>query len=300
MWGGQVTPIMFLFTVGAWYCYHKGYRIAAGALLAIIVWTKFYPGLLIVYFLWKRDWRVVISAVVSTVLVIVFQMGLVGFDGFVSFFREVLPPLLAEGQPWLNHSNNSVLGFAQKLFSPAPNIEMLVESPLLVSLTRYSLTLLLLFSVFFLSRQPMKKTALVQFDLEYSLALVVAMLLGSTLGVHGMLSAMLPMAVLGYGISRTALAESASAAFASAASKSQQRVTVLGVALAYLLINLHIFIIVGIVAPGTDNTAPALLLSLPFFGMMLLWALLVYTLVRLSPFTKSSPSIAVSSSLTHG
>lgn len=256
LWAGQVTTIMLLFMVGAWYSYRKGNRIAAGALLAIIVWTKFYPGLLLVYFLWKRDWRVVASAAVTTVLVILFQMTLVGFEGFIRFFTDILPPLVAVGQPLLNGSNNSVLGFAQRLFAPAPGVIMLVESPLMVSLTRYGLTGLLLFSVFSLSAKRLTNTR--QFDMEYSLTLLVAMLLGSTLGVQGMLVAILPMVVI-----------------LQSAPLSMRRTVRWGVALAYLLINIHLFIVLGFLS--AVNPLPALVLSMPFFGMMLLWGMTVWT-----------------------
>lgn len=269
-WLGQVTPIMLLLTVGAWYSYRRGYPIVTGILLAVVVWTKFYPGLLILYFLWKREWRVVASAAIATVLVILFQMALVGFDGFISFFTEVLPPLLSEGQPALNHSNSSLLGFVQRLFAPAPQVILVTESPLLLSITRYGFTLLLLGSLLYLTAGR----SMVRFDLEFSLTLLVAMLLGSTLGYHSLLSALLAMVVLvqSAGKSPTAI-----------------RRTALYTLLAYLLLNIHLFIMLGYLQPPSDNVLPALALSMPFFGMLLLWGMLMIAHQKRSLSTSVHP-----------
>lgn len=261
---GQVNPVMMVFIVGAWYTYRNGHKILPGVLLAIIVWTKFYPGLLIVYFLWKREWRVVISAGVATVLVLLFQMTLVGFDGMVQFFTEILPPLIAQGQPHLNHSNNSVTGFSQRLFSISRQVINIIDSPLLLALTRYSLMGLLLGSVAYLTAKPsvkMTRTPVARFDLEYALTLLVALLLGSTLGVHGMLNSLFAIAmVLNY------------------TSHSRLRQILLALLVAVSLIDIHLVIIIGYLMPPSENTMPALALSMPFFGMLILWAATIMTL----------------------
>jgi hypothetical protein len=280
-WLGQVTPIMLFFTVGAWYAYRKGYPVLTGLLLAIVVWTKFYPGLLILYFVWKREWRVVGSAIIGTGLVILFQMTLVGVDGFIAFFRDVLPPLLAEGQIAVNHSNNSVLGFAQRLFTPSPQVIYVADSPLLTAITRYGLTAALLSSLLVLSvRTPLKATSQTVFDVEYSLTLLVAMLLGSTLGYHSLIAAILPMVVVYQAAGKAVV---------------NKRRAILYTMVAYLLMNIHLFIMLGALKPPSDNMLPALALSLPFFGMMLLWALLVRAHMQVSPIRHHADENLVSS-----
>jgi hypothetical protein len=248
---GQVTILLLFLAVAGWKAYREEKSILAGVFIVLGAWVKFYPALLLVYFVWKRDWRVLVGAVLASVVVSLFQIVVSGWDIFIGYFREILPLLAAEGQVGVIHSNNSVLGFAQRLFSSAPSVVPLIESPLLLSLTRYSLTLLLLAALFYLTRTPMRKTSKTIFDVEYGLTLLTALLLGSTLGIHGMLSALLPLCLF------------------------RVRLHKLIAAFSILFINLHLLIVIGYLRPGSGNTMPALLLSFPFFGMMILWALLV-------------------------
>jgi hypothetical protein len=180
----------------------------------------------------------------------------------------VLPVLAAEGQPALNHSNNAVLGFAQKLFSESPQIIPLVISPALVMLTRWGLTFALVGITLYLISRPARiaQTSSEKFDLEYAAVLLVALLSGSTLGIHGMLSVLLVYVILfrsRYGLSLSA-----------------RRWFKLLAATSALFINLHLFIILGYLQPPSANTLPALALSLPFFGMILLWGMTAYLLFK--------------------
>jgi hypothetical protein len=267
-WMGQITIVLLAATAGAWAAYRTGRPRLAGVLLALAVWTKFYPGLLVLYFLWKREWRVVFSAAVTTLLAIIFQMAVSGADTFVYYLLNVLPNLTAEGQPALNHSNNAILGFAQKLFSESPQIIPLLVSPALVTLTRFGLLFGLGGLTLYLISRPaaMSRTPAEKFDLEYAAVLLVALLAGSTLGIHGMLSALLVYIVLfreRYGLSP----------------RQRTRLKMLSLVSA-LLINLHMPIILGYLQPPSDNTLPALALALPFFGMMLIWGLVMWLLSR--------------------
>ncbi len=268
---GQVTIILFALTAGAWAAYREQRPILAGVLLAVAVWTKFYPGLLLAYFLWKREWRVVLAGAVTTFVVIGLQAAISGTDTLLYYFTHVLPELAAEGQPYLNHSNNSILGFAQKTFTEAPQVIPLLVSPALMTITRYGLLLGLGgLTLYFLSRPaiPLARTSLEKYDLEYAAVLLVALLGGSTLGLHGMLSALLPFVVLfrhRYGLT----------------SPVRLRLKLISL-MAVLLINLHYFLIIGYLLPPSDAELSALVLSLPFFGMLLIWGLVVWMLAHVS------------------
>lgn len=269
LWLGQITIVLLAATVGAWAAYRTGRPRLAGVLLALAVWTKFYPGLLVLYFLWKREWRVVFGAAVTTLLAIIFQMAVSGVDAFVYYILNVLPNLTADGQPVLNHSNNAILGFAQKMFSESPQIIPLLVSPALVTLTRFGLLFGLGGVTLYLISRPttaLSRTPAEKFDLEYAAVLLVALLAGSTLGVHGMLSALLVYVVLFY--ERHGLSP-----------RQRTRLKLLSLVSA-LLINLHMPIILGYLQPPSDNTLPAPALALPFFGMVLLWGMVVWLLSR--------------------
>jgi hypothetical protein len=266
LWLGQITIILFALTVGGWASYRSGKPILTGVLLSVAIWTKFYPALFVVYFLWKREWQVMASAIVTGILLIVVQIVLSDLHTFVYYFTNILPNLFAEGQPALNYANQSILGFVQKIFSISPQVIPIIVSPLLMTITRIGLSLGIVGIAAYLSRKPMRQTPLNQFDLEYSQIILIALLLGSTLGIHGMLSVIVAYTVLGqeyWGIRN----------------RLRKRVRWLCM-LSFFLINLQLFINIGYLQPPSTTTLPALVLSLAFFGMMLLWGITSYTLAR--------------------
>ncbi|MBI5666756.1 MAG: DUF2029 domain-containing protein [Chloroflexi bacterium] len=266
---GQITIILFALTVGAWAAYREQHPLLAGVLLATAVWTKFYPGLLLAYFMWKREWRVVFAGVATTLIIILLQAVISGTDTLLYYFTNVLPELAAEGQPYLNHSNNSVLGFAQKMFMDSPQVIPVLVSPTLLTITRYGLLLALMGGTLYLISRPtipLAQTPEAKYDFEYSAVLLVALLGGSTLGLHGMLSALLPLVIL----------------FRSPYRLTPQvrlRLKLLSL-IALILINMHLLLILGYLRPPSDMELPALALSLPFFGMMLLWGMVAFMLYR--------------------
>ncbi len=268
---GQVTIILLALTAGAWAAYREQRPILAGVLLAVAVWTKFYPGLLLAYFLWKREWRVVLAGAVTTLVVIGVQAVISGADTLLYYFTHVLPQLAAEGQPYLNHSNNSILGFAQKTFTEAPQVIPLLVSPALMTITRYGLLLGLGgVTLYYLSRPaiPLARTSLEKYDLEYAAVLLLALLGGSTLDLHGMLSALLPFVILfrhRYGLPP----------------QMRLRLKVISL-LAVILINTHHLVILGFLRPPSEVEMPSLALSLPFFGMLLLWGMVAWMLAHIS------------------
>ncbi|HEX2906534.1 MAG TPA: glycosyltransferase family 87 protein, partial [Phototrophicaceae bacterium] len=216
---GQSTFVQLILLAGAWVAFKENKRVITGVLIAFAVWLKFYPGLFIIYFLWKRDWRVVTSSLITTALVILFQIAISGLDAFI-------------------------VAFAQKLFSESPQVMPLLINPLMVHLTRFGLTFIVLGALFYLTAHPvrMQQTTEDQFDLEYAVTLLSALLLGSTLGIHAMLP-VLPVFVIllrrKYGLSHL----------------SRYRLKLLCTA-ASILINIHWFIMWAYVLPPSENVVP--------------------------------------------
>ncbi len=250
LWFGQVTPILFAVTALAWTAYHERRYMWCGALLAIIVWTKFYPGLFLVYFVWRGDWRVVAGGVVGTVGVVGFQVLVSGPQTFITYLTEVLPLLFSEGQPHLNHAFNAVLNFSQRLFIASPYTIPLFENPALASALRLGVSALLAGVLVIQTRRLPR-----HFDLEFALVLTTALLLGSTLAIYGMLTMLLCFVVL----------------WMHAGTARDQRRVFLAILVIGAGANVHLLLML---AP--QMARPALLLSMPFFGMMSAWALNVW------------------------
>lgn len=265
LWWGQSSPLVFALTAGAWIAYKEKKPLLAGILLAVAVWTKFYPGLLIVYFVWKREWQVTAGAVIGTVAAVTVQAAVSGLDVFLSYFTDVLPALAAQGEPDVVYGSHSILSFVQRLFAEAPQVTPLLVSPTLLTISRVGLSLALLGATALAVSRPirLRQTPPERFDMEFTLVLQAALLLGSTLGTYSLVSTLLAYVLIlrntpRYRVKRTGL-----------------WLFITGV-----LFTLHPLLVIGYLMPPSTNTLPALALSLPFFGMMLLWAMVAFMLFR--------------------
>jgi len=256
IWSGQSTIILLACTVGAWGAYRNQRPIWTGILLAIPTWIKFYPGLIILYFLWKREWRVTASAFIAGMVILAFQIAGVSLEQFIFYVTEVLPNLTLGGEDFAIWGTQSLLAFNQKLFTQQARVIPLIESDLLFNIFRPLTTLSLLGATVFLTLKPsrLSDTADQQYDFEYAMVMMAALLLGATLHLPGMISLLLVVTIFLMHWSHI---------------KSQFSIF-LYLILAWLLIELHFFIILGYRSMTGEESTPALLLLMAFYGMMIL------------------------------
>lgn len=258
-WVGQISMVLLgCFTI-AWYAYRTDRPYLAGIVLALATWLKVYPVFLIIYFMWKRDWKIVGSAFVAGLLLGVLQILLSDLDTLMTYFTTVLPGLANNGQIIGLFKNSSILGFTFKLFTDTPDIIPLVDSPTLARVTRWILTILVVGgSALLITRHPKQKIEhdkFRRFDLEYGLVLLVSLLFGATLWVSGMS----PLLLSYWLILKQPL-------------QSRRRLLVW---LSFALTSLY-FIFLLAFQPG--NKLPALILSMGFYGVFVLWILYVQQL----------------------
>lgn len=265
LWWGQSSPLVFALTAWAWIAYKEKKPLLTGVLLAIAVWTKFYPGLLIVYFIWKRESRVTAGAIIGTIVVTAFQAGLCGVEVFLGYFTDVLPTLFTQGEPSVIYGSHSILSFAQRLFGEAPQVIPVLVNPVLLTITRVGLSLALLVTTTLAISRPVRlsQTPPGRFDLEYILVLHAALLLGSTLGTYSLVSILLSFILILRNTPRPRI-----------------QLTGLGLFITGVLMTLHPLIVIGYLQPPSENTLPALALALPFFAMVMLWGLVAFVLFK--------------------
>ncbi|MGZ3668071.1 MAG: glycosyltransferase family 87 protein, partial [Ktedonobacterales bacterium] len=70
LWLGQVHLLILGGLVLAWWLREHNQPVAAGLVLAVITVLKLLPAVLIVYFLLRRDWRVLVGAAVGSMLLL--------------------------------------------------------------------------------------------------------------------------------------------------------------------------------------------------------------------------------------
>lgn len=184
---GQITILMLALLTGVWVASREGKPELAGALLAFSIWIKVFPALLLIYFLWKRDWRLLWGAVLYGGLMGLFQMFISGHEVMFAFL-ETLFDLFASGQPAATYENLSVFAFASRLFQPNLHVIPLADSDGLFRIVRIGLTLGLLLGAGYAIVQSSqhKDQDTWRFDLEYSLVILTILLIGSTLWISGL------------------------------------------------------------------------------------------------------------------
>ncbi len=190
MWVGQISMVLLLCFAGAWYAYKHDRPYLTGAILALATWLKVYPIFLIIYFMWRRDWKVTISAFITGMILLGIQVLITDFDTITTYFFEILPGLSNNGQITGLFKNSSILGFTFKMFIETPDIIPLIDNLTLAHISRWLLTVLVVgISIFLLSRPTSAQKSEFddsRFDLEYGLVILVSLLFASTLWVSGM------------------------------------------------------------------------------------------------------------------
>lgn len=86
---GQVSLFMLLLFLLVPWLIERDRPYLAGGLLALTVWIKLFPAVLLVYFLLRGRWRVVGGAVVGMILLALVQIPIIGVDGVLAT-RHVL------------------------------------------------------------------------------------------------------------------------------------------------------------------------------------------------------------------
>ena len=87
---GQVYILLAFFLLLGYYFYRDGKRIAAGVCFGVWIPIKYYPLVLLIYFLINREWRVLASALVSACLVVAVGIVVLGWDIHRQFLTSVL------------------------------------------------------------------------------------------------------------------------------------------------------------------------------------------------------------------
>jgi alpha-1,2-mannosyltransferase len=82
----------------------------AALCLALAIGLKFTPGVLLVYFFWKRRYRLVIETLLATVALLALEALVVGPGTIVQYFLQVVPRIGEEGNAyWYNQSIHATL-----------------------------------------------------------------------------------------------------------------------------------------------------------------------------------------------
>ncbi len=91
---GQVDAIIVFCLTLSFAFLRRGPRALLGAPLAVAAILKLSPAIVIGYFAWRREWRVVMVATVTLVALAVVSVLVAGWENNVTFVRELMPRLM--------------------------------------------------------------------------------------------------------------------------------------------------------------------------------------------------------------
>lgn len=98
----------------AFHHFRKGRDVYAGSLLAIGAALKFLPGVYLAYFLWKRQWRVVLSGIMTGIGILLLTISIFGLP----YHLEYVQTLAGGFSPWVD--NQSFEAVFLRWFAPFP------------------------------------------------------------------------------------------------------------------------------------------------------------------------------------
>jgi hypothetical protein len=105
---GQVNALLLLGVTGFWTLYREGRDAAAGIVLGVITAIRLHPGLLVLYLLWRRQFRTGGIALAVAAALSAGATGIFGLHDTAVYVRQVSPKFLT---PLVSVENHSVAGF---------------------------------------------------------------------------------------------------------------------------------------------------------------------------------------------
>ncbi len=104
----------------------RGGAIAAGLLLAFVTMIKVYPGILWLYWLWRRRWTAVLSFVAASVVMIVVSWAVVGWQTLWLYVTQIMT-VQSGAAPY--PENQSLNGLVARLIVPSANVSWYTVVP---------------------------------------------------------------------------------------------------------------------------------------------------------------------------
>jgi hypothetical protein len=118
---GQFYVLLLVLIVAACWAYLREYYVLAGALIAVAVACKIFPALFLVFFIQRRCWRALASAVVTGLAAAAVSFAIFGWDMHRTYLHQVLPwALRGEGMPPYVTASASISSVLHYLFLSEP------------------------------------------------------------------------------------------------------------------------------------------------------------------------------------
>jgi hypothetical protein len=253
---GQANVLLLALLVLTWHLAKRGIDGLAGACIAAASMIKVFPVCIALYFLWKSRYRIILSAFAALVVLAAFSIALVGLEPHITYLSSILPTQLVKPHPL----NQSLSAFIYRMIQPEQPREVL-----LWRLASFSASALVVLGTALLIPRGRRNGALL--DLEFALV-VVSMLLVSTVSWVGTLTLMI--IPFGAVVKELSVGERWRSA----------RLAAITTMVSFLFVNAQRAVESYIMAGSAAGSVPSCLLSMPLYGMILLWITIAYFLLK--------------------
>jgi len=193
---GQFYVLVLLLIVAACWSYLRGFRVLAGALVAIAAACKVFPALLLIFFLQRREWRALASSVIAGLAAVSVSVAVFGWNVHRVWLYQILPwTLHGEGlQPYTTSASISGVLHCLFLSEPRWNPHPWHSSPLCYSLLLPVTQMLFLAPAILLIRRDDRTQSRIL--LEWAALLTAALAISTIPASYNFVLMVLPACVL--------------------------------------------------------------------------------------------------------
>jgi alpha-1,2-mannosyltransferase len=176
MWHGNTSAlILFVFCL-SYLLLRRGRNGLAGLALGLIVMLKFYPALIVLYFVWRRNWAYVAGALAGAAALVGLSWLTVGTENLLRYAGLLIAEMEAGGVAAFN--NQSLTGFLLHALTQG-NVngweDMTV--PLFVTVLRYAAILALVGAAVWVMRRRPEQVDAPDAAQDFDLTLIIGLML---------------------------------------------------------------------------------------------------------------------------
>src|SRR5271165_2934560 len=208
---GNINLLILFLIVAMFQAWRQGHDVLAGLLLGLAISYKVTPALFIPYFVYKRSWRTVGSALLGLVLFLLVVPSLIvgtrfNFDCLSMWWHRMLTPFLVEGATSPLEINQSMVGVLTRLLTEIPlgtnrydlhlDVHLVSWPPQAVSYLVKFLTIALLALLAFFCRTPTDNRRDPRLLAEIALVVLTMLFISERSWKHHFVTLLVPYAYL--------------------------------------------------------------------------------------------------------